>query len=74
MASLVEKYFSAADFAAIEAAVRQAESATSGEIAVELASRSRNWSGERLLCALAVTFVCMVAALLATRRVDWGVY
>jgi len=74
MASLVDKYFSQADFDTIEAAVKKAESNTSGEIAVELSSHSRHWNTERLVHALVFTLVCMLAALYFTRNVDWGVY
>lgn len=74
MASLVDKYFSQADFDAIEAAVKKAESNTSGEIAVELSSHSRHWNTERLIHALVFTLVCMLAALYFTRDVGWGVY
>jgi putative membrane protein len=74
VASLVDKYFSQADFDAIEAAVKKAERSTSGEIAVELSSHSRHWNSERLVHALAFTLVCMLAALYFTRDVGWGVY
>jgi len=74
MASLVDKYFSKADFDAIEAAVTKAELSTSGEIAVELTSRSRNWMTERLIHAFTITLVCMLAALYFTREDNWGVY
>ena len=74
MASLVDKYFSQADFDAIEAAVKKAESSTSGEIAVELSSHSRHWNTERLIHALVFTLICMVAALYLTRDDGWGVY
>ena len=74
MASLVDKYFSQTDFDAIEAAVKKAESSTSGEIAVELSSHSRHWNTERLIHALVFTLICMAAALFFTRDVNWGVY
>lgn len=74
MASLVDRYFSRADFDAIEAAVIKAESSTGGEIAVQLSSHSRHWTRERILHALVVTLICMLAALYFTRDVDWGVY
>jgi len=74
MASLVDKYFSQADFDAIEAAVKKAESTSSGEIAVELSSHSKHWNTERLVHALIFTLICMVAALFFTREVNWGVY
>lgn len=74
MASLVDRYFSQADFEAIEAAVRKAETSTSGEIAIELSSRSKNWTTERLTHALVVTLLCMLIALYLTRDVNWGVY
>lgn len=74
MASLVDKYFSQADFDAVEAAVKKAEASTSGEIAVELSSHSRHWNTERLIHALVFTLICMAAALFFTRDVGWGVY
>lgn len=74
MASLVDKCFSQADFDAIEAAVKKAEASTSGEIAVELSSHSRHWRTERLIHALVVTLICMIAALFITRDVGWGTY
>jgi putative membrane protein len=74
MASLIDKYFSQADFDAIEAAVKKAELSTSGEIAVELASHSRHWSTERLIHALVVTLIAIAAALYFTRDINWGVY
>jgi len=74
MASLIDKYFSQADFDAIEAAVKKAELSTSGEIAVDLASHSKNWKFERLVHALVFTLICLLAALYLTREVDWGVY
>ncbi len=74
MASLVDKYFSQADFDAIEAAVKKAELSTSGEIAVELSSHSRHWTTERLIYALTFTLICMIGALYFTRDVDWGIY
>lgn len=74
MTSLVDKYFSQADFDAIEAAVKRAEASTSGEIAVELSSHSKHWNRERLIHALGFTLICMLAALFFTRDVGWGVY
>lgn len=74
MASLVDKYFSQADFDAIEAAVRKAELSTRGEIAIQLSSHSRHWSTERLIHALVFTLICMASALYFTRDVGWGVY
>ncbi|NMC43434.1 MAG: hypothetical protein GYA46_05900 [candidate division Zixibacteria bacterium] len=74
MASLVDRYFSQADFDVIEAAIKKAESSTGGEIAVQLSSHSRHWTRERILHALVVTLLCMLAALYLTRDVNWGVY
>jgi len=74
MPLLVEKYFSQADFDAIEAAVKKAELSTSGELTVELSSHSRHWNAERLIHALVFTLICMVAALYLTRDVGWGIY
>jgi putative membrane protein len=74
MASLVDKYFSQADFDAIEVAVKKAEATSSGEIAVELSSHSKHWNTERLVHSLVFTLICMVAALFFTREVNWDVY
>jgi putative membrane protein len=74
MASLVDKYFSKADFDAIEAAVTRAEQSTSGEIAVELVSQSKNWMTERLIHSFTFTLICMLTALYFTREDNWGVY
>lgn len=74
MASLVDKYFSQADFDAIESAVKKAELSTSGEIAVELSSHSKHWNTQRLTHALVFTLICMVVALYVTRDVGWGIY
>lgn len=74
MASLVDRYFSEPDFKAIEAAVKRAELSTSGEIAVELASRVRNWTGERLWLSLSLAVLGALVALLTTRDTNWGVY
>ena len=74
MASLIDKYFSRADFDAIEAAVKRAEQSTDGEIAVQLASHSHHWNLERWVHALAFTLTCMIVALYLTREINWGVY
>ena len=74
MASLIDKYFSEADFDAIEATVKKAEMSTCGEIAIELASYSKHWKKERLIHSLVFTLFCMVTALYFTREVDWGTY
>ncbi len=74
MGLLVDRYFSQADFDAIEAAVKKAELSTSGEIVVELSSHSRHWKAERLIHALVFTLICMAAALYLTRDVGWGIY
>jgi putative membrane protein len=74
MASLVDKYFAPSDFDDIEAAVRKAELFTSGEIAVELSARSRNWGMERAIHALGWALICAAIGLYVTRDVDWGVY
>ncbi|MFH1688349.1 MAG: TPM domain-containing protein [bacterium] len=74
MATLIDKYFSQIDFDAIEAAVKKAESLTSGEMAVEMASHSRNWRSENLLQALVVTILSGIATLYLTRDNNWGVY
>ncbi len=74
MASLVEKYFSQADLDSIEAAVKKAESTTSGEIVVELSSHSRHWNTEAMVHALVVCVVTMIAVLYFTYDMGWGVY
>jgi putative membrane protein len=73
-ASIVDNYFSKADFDAMEAAVKKAELTTSGEIAVELASRSKNWMTERLMHSFAFTLLCMLSGIYFTREDNWGVY
>lgn len=74
MANLVQRRFSEYDFAAIEAAVKQAESHTGGEIAVEATAQSRNWFVERLIYSLSLGFVSAIIAALLTRENDWGFY
>jgi putative membrane protein len=74
MASLVDKYFSEADFDTIEAAVKRAELQSSGELVIELSSHSRHWRTERLIHALVISVLCMLAALWLTRETTWGVY
>jgi len=74
MATLIEKYFSKPDLDAIEATVAKAELSTSGEIAIELTSQSRDWTTERLIHALVIAVVFGVAALFLTREDNWGVY
>ena len=74
MASLVDKYFSQADFEAVEMAVKEAELSTNGEIVIELSSHSRHWNTERLIYALVITLICMLAALYLTRDTGWGIY
>ncbi len=74
MESLVHKYFSQYDLDAIKAAVEKAEQTTSGEFAIELASRSWDWRMERLLHALLFAGICMALALYFTREDYWGTY
>jgi len=74
MATLIDKYFSKADFDAIEAAVKKAEQSTSGEIIVELASHSRNWLRERLIYSFGFTIICALVALYLTSENNWGIY
>ena len=74
MPSLVERYFSQADLDAIEAAVKKAESSTSGEIVVELSSHSRHWNTEALVHGLIVSVVVMIAVVYFTYDMGWGVY
>jgi len=74
MVSPVNKYFSQIDLETIKTAVEKAEQSTSGELAVELASHSRNWMKERLIHSLVFALICSVAALYFTREVNWGIY
>ncbi len=74
MVSLIDKYFSQIDLDAITTAVEKAEMSTSGELAVELSSHSRNWIKERLIHSLVFALICTVSALYFTREVNWGIY
>lgn len=74
MTSLVERYFSKQDLEAIEKAVGAAESKTSGELAVQIASFSRNWLLERVLAAIAISLTCTLIALYFSREQNWGYY
>jgi len=74
MATLIDRSFSAMDMDAIEAAVTKAEKLTTGEIAVDLASRSKNWQLERYIHAAVTMIAAGLAALWLTRESDWGVY
>ena len=74
MASLVDKYFSKADFEAIETAIKKAELSTSGELVVNLAVRSRHWDLERIIHGVVVAVITAGLVLYFTREVDWGVY
>ncbi len=73
MASLVNKYFSKADLDAITEAVRKAELKSSGELAVELASRSHRWMLERIFDTVVFGIACFLIALYLARP-DWGMY
>ena len=74
MATLVDKYFSQPDFDAIEAAVKKAESHTSGEIIIDISSHSRHWNSLRLTQSFIIALAFALAALYLTRVDDWGVY
>jgi uncharacterized membrane protein len=74
MPSLVETYFSDADFDAIEAAVRKAEQTTAAEIVIRLVSDVRNWRLERTICSVVVALIVATATLLLLREENWGVY
>jgi putative membrane protein len=74
MAKLVDKYFSSIDLKAIEAAVKQAESQSSGELAVTIAPRSHHWLWERIGVSSAVAVIAMFGALWLTHQDDWGTY
>lgn len=74
MAALVDKYFSQADFDAIETSVRKAEQQSSGEIVVHLASQSKQWQLETLIHSSLAAVIVMLAALYFTRDNNWGMY
>ncbi len=74
MASLVDKYFSKADFDAISSAVVAAEHRTSGELAIKLASHTREWLTERLIYSSVLAILCLSVALVLTREQNWGLY
>jgi len=74
MATLVDKYFSQADFDAIETSVRKAEQQSSGEIVVLLTSQSKQWQIERLIHSSLAAVIAMLAALYFTRENNWGIY
>lgn len=74
MANLVDKCFSEADFDAITKAVGEAESKSSGEIVVRLASKSRNWILDRLFAGGALAIIATMISLFLTVEHNWGVY
>lgn len=74
MSKLVDRYFSTLDLQAIEAAVKQAESKSSGEIAVTIVTRSHHWLWERIGIASIGALVAMVVALWVSHTDDWGSY
>lgn len=74
MAKLSELYFSTADLSAIEQAVRQAELRTSGELAVQIVDRSRDWFRQRLLFGSLFGLLGSGVSLLLTLKTTWGVY
>lgn len=73
MATLVERYFSKADLDAVTDAVRKAELKSSGELAVQLASRSHRWLLERIIDVALFGIACFTVALFLARP-DWGMY
>lgn len=74
MTKLVDKYFSSIDLKAIEAAVTQAESHSSGELAVTIVPRSHPWRWERAGVSSVVAMVAMFVALWLSHTDDWGSY
>ncbi|MGB5107480.1 MAG: hypothetical protein WBP29_09850 [Candidatus Zixiibacteriota bacterium] len=74
MPDLVKKCFSEADFEAIKNAVSLAESRTSGEIVIRLASRSRSWLLDRLFAAGIISLIAIAISLWVTRDQNWGTY
>jgi putative membrane protein len=74
MAKLVDKYFSSIDLKAVEGAVKQAESHSSGELAVTIVPRSHPWRWERAGVSSAVAMVVMFVALWVSHTDDWGSY
>lgn len=74
MSHLVDRCFSKADFDAIEAAVREAESGTVAEIVVQIAGRSKNWLLERLAVSSFVALIAFWVALSLSREDDWAGY
>lgn len=74
MSKLVDRFFSSLDLKAIEAAVKQAESQSSGEIAVTIVTRSHHWLWERLGIASVGALVAMIVALWVSHTDDWGSY
>ncbi|MDZ4723151.1 MAG: hypothetical protein SGI97_04510 [candidate division Zixibacteria bacterium] len=73
MKRLVEKYFSEFDLAAIEQAVNRAEQKTEGEIAVQIAPYSRNWTMYRLSVSAAFALAGLWLALFITQENNWGI-
>ena len=74
MATLVDKYFSAADLEQIKQAVEAAELKTSGEIVVQLAAHSKHWLVDRWLFASLLAIVGSLVSLFFTRENNWGTY
>lgn len=74
MATLVDKYFSKQDLEAIARAVGEAERKTSGELAIQIASYSKNWLLERVLLAVGVSVISTLVALYFSREHNWGYY
>lgn len=74
MPKLTDICFSENDLSAIEAAVKNAESKTSGELAIQIVEQSRNWTAERLFVAAICAILSVGAALWFTRETHWDVY
>ena len=72
MATLVDRYFSKLDLEAIEKAIGDAESKSSGELVVQMASFTKNWLLERALVSIAFGILGLVLGLLISREHDWG--
>lgn len=73
MAKLTSLYFSTADIAAIEQAVKAAESKTSGELAIQIVDRSHNWQRERLFAGALFGLIGSAISLVVTMTNHWGI-
>jgi putative membrane protein len=62
------------DLEAIEKAIADAESRSSGELVLQMASFSKNWQLERVLVAMLFGIGALIKGLLLTRDQNWGYY